>query len=160
VRLVLENLPKVADEPGNIDARGHMMAGAAMGATAFQKGLGAIHALSHPVGALYDTHHGMTNAVFMPYVLSFNRTAIEPRIVRLAAYCGLAPSFAAFLEAILSLRERLGVPHTLAAFGVDGAQRGLMADMAIVDPTAGGNPIELTRERALDMFDRAMTGRV
>jgi alcohol dehydrogenase len=160
VRLVLQNLPKVADEPGNIEARGHMMAAAAMGATAFQKGLGAIHALSHPVGALYDTHHGMTNAVFMPYVLSFNRTAIEPRIDRLAAYCGLAPSFAAFLEAILSLRQRLGVPHTLAAFGVDDAQRDLMADMAIVDPTAGGNPIELTRERALDMFDRAMTGRV
>jgi alcohol dehydrogenase class IV len=90
VRLVLENLPKVAANPNDIEARGHMMSAAAMGATAFQKGLGAIHSLSHPVGALYDTHHGMTNAVFMPYVLVANRDAIEAKIARLAAYCGLS----------------------------------------------------------------------
>ena len=84
IRLVFENLPKVVLDPNDIEARGHMMSAAAMGATAFQKGLGAIHALSHPVGALYDTHHGMTNAVFMPYVLEANRSAIEARIGRLA----------------------------------------------------------------------------
>ncbi|MDB5506103.1 MAG: iron-containing alcohol dehydrogenase [Devosia sp.] len=160
VRLVLENLPKVVDNPNDIEARGHMMSAAAMGATAFQKGLGAIHALSHPVGALYDTHHGMTNAVFMPYVLVVNRTAIEAKIARLAAYCGLPPSFDAFLNAIVALRVRLDVPHTLAAFKVDGDKRELIGDMAIVDPTAGGNPIELTRERALEIFDRAMEGRL
>src|SRR5688572_17964911 len=93
VRLVFENLPKVAANPNDIEARGHMMSAAAMGATAFQKGLGAIHALSHPVGALYDTHHGMTNAVFMPYVLVVNRDAVEAKIARLAAYCDLSPSF-------------------------------------------------------------------
>jgi alcohol dehydrogenase len=112
------------------------------------------------VGALYDTHHGMTNAVFMPYVLVVNRAAIEEKIKRLAAYCGLAPSFDAFLKAVLDLRASLGVPNTLPAFKVDDSKRDLIADMAVVDPTAGCNPIELTRERALEVFDRAMTGRL
>jgi alcohol dehydrogenase len=160
IRLVFENLPKVVLNPNDIEARGHLMSAAAMGATAFQKGLGAIHALSHPVGALYDTHHGMTNAVFMPYVLVVNRPAIEAKLARLAAYLGLAPTFEAFQHAIIALRLRLDVPHTLAEFKVDGTQRERIADMAIVDPTAGGNPVELTRERALEIFDRAMEGRV
>ncbi|MEO5807377.1 iron-containing alcohol dehydrogenase [Devosia sp.] len=160
IRLVFENLPKVAANPNDIEARGHMMSAAAMGATAFQKGLGGIHALSHPVGALFDTHHGMTNAVFMPYVLAVNRSAIEARIGRLAAYLGLSPTFEAFLHAVLALRVRLNVPHTLKDFKVDDSKRELIGDMAIVDPTAGGNPIELTKARALEIFDRAMTGRV
>ncbi|MCR6635925.1 iron-containing alcohol dehydrogenase [Devosia sp.] len=160
IRLVFENLPKVAANPNDIEARGHMMSAAAMGATAFQKGLGAIHALSHPVGALYDTHHGMTNAVFMPYVLQANKSAIEGKIARLAAYIGLAPSFDAFLHAVIGLRLRLEVPHTLRDFGVDDAQRDKIGDMAIVDPTAGGNPVELTKERALAIFDRALEGKV
>jgi alcohol dehydrogenase len=160
IRLVLDNLPKVVANPGDIKARGNMMSAAAMGATAFQKGLGAIHALSHPVGALYDTHHGMTNGVFMPYVLVVNREAIEARIARLAAYCGLPPSFDAFLHAVIALRQQLGVPHTLVDFKVDDKQRDRIADMAIVDPTAGGNPIELTKVRALDIFDRAYAGRL
>ena len=158
IRLVMENLPKVYLDPNDIEARGHLMSAAAMGATAFQKGLGAIHALSHPVGALYDTHHGMTNAVFMPYVLAVNRSAIEQRIARLAAYLGLSPSFEAFQHAVLALRVRLDVPHTLRDFKVDDSKRDLIGDMAIVDPTAGGNPIELTKARALDIFDRALNG--
>src|SRR5690606_25939620 len=127
VRLALENLPKVAADPNDIEARGHMMSAAAMGATAFQKGLGAIHSLSHPVGSLYDTHHGMTNAVFMPYVLTVNQDAIEARIGRLAAYCGLPPTFEAFLHAVLALRQKLDVPHTLNDFKVPGDQRDLVA---------------------------------
>jgi alcohol dehydrogenase len=160
MRLVFENLPKVVADPNDIEARGHLMSAAAMGATAFQKALGAIHALSHPVGALYDTHHGMTNAVFMPYVLQVNRPAIEVKIARLAAYCGMDASFEAFLAAVLELRDKLGVPHTLPAFKVDASKRELIGDMAIVDPTAGGNPIPLTRELALEIFDRASAGRV
>jgi alcohol dehydrogenase class IV len=160
IRLVFENLPRVVSNPNDIVARGHMMSAAAMGATAFQKGLGGIHALSHPIGALYDTHHGMTNAVFMPYVLISNKSAIEGRIARLAAYLGLTPSFDAFLHAIVGLRLRLDVPHTLRDFGVGEEKREQIADMAIVDPTAGGNPLELTRERALEIFDRALEGRV
>jgi alcohol dehydrogenase len=158
IRLVVENLPKVVADPNDVVARGHMMSAAAMGATAFQKGLGAIHALSHPVGALYDTHHGMTNAVFMPYVLAANRSAIETRITRLSAYLGHTASFDAFQGAILDLRKSLGVPHTLAEFKVDGSKRDLIGDMSIVDPTAGGNPVTLTRELALDIFDKAMAG--
>ena len=160
IRLSLENLPKVHSNPNDIEARGHMMSAAAMGATAFQKGLGAIHSLSHPVGSLYDTHHGMTNAVYMPYVLVANRDAIEAKIGRLAAYCGLPPTFEAFLNAVLGLRQKLGVPHTLKDFKVPGDKRDLIAEMAIVDPTAGGNPIELTKELALEIFDRAMEGRL
>jgi alcohol dehydrogenase len=160
IRLVFENLPKVVADPNDVEARGHMMSAAAMGATAFQKGLGAIHALSHPVGALYDTHHGMTNAVFMPYVLMVNKSAVEAKIARLAAYLGLSPTFEAFLHAVIGLRLRLDVPHTLAEFKVDGSKRELIGDMAIVDPTAGGNPVELTKARALEIFDRAMEGRV
>jgi alcohol dehydrogenase class IV len=160
IRLVMENLPVVADDPLDIVARGRMMSAAAMGAAAFQKGLGAIHSLSHPVGSLYGTHHGMTNAVFMPYVLVVNRDAIEARIGRLAAYCGLSPTFEAFLTAILALRQKLGVPNTLREFGVPADRRTLIAEMAIVDPTAGGNPVKLTTDLALEIFDRAMEGRL
>jgi len=158
VRLVLENLPKAVQDGKNLEARAHMMSAAAMGATAFQKGLGAIHSLSHPVGALYDTHHGMTNGVFMPYVLVFNRSAIEAKIERLAAYLGISGGFAGFLTALLDLRQKTGVPHTLAGLKVDGSRREQMAEMAIVDPTAGSNPVTLTKEGALKIFDMALAG--
>ncbi|MGH7101086.1 MAG: iron-containing alcohol dehydrogenase [Acetobacteraceae bacterium] len=160
MRLCFAYLPRVFADGGDLEARAQMLSAAAMGATAFQKGLGAIHSLSHPVGALYDTHHGMTNAVFMPYVLVVNRPAIEAKIGRLAAYLELGTSFESFLEAVLVLRARVKVPETLAAFGIPGDRRGKIADMALVDPTAGGNPLQLTRERALEIFDSAMAGRL
>src|SRR3546814_19529408 len=113
-----------------------MLAAASLGATAFQKGLGAIHSLSQPVGALYDTHHGRTNAVFMPYVLAFNRPAIEDRMVRLAAWLGLKnPSFTAVQDWVLALREELKIPAKLDGLGVDGARIDEMAAMADADPT-------------------------
>jgi len=162
VRLVFENLPKAFADGRDLEARANMMAAAAMGATAFQKGLGAIHSLSHPIGALYDTHHGMTNAVFMPYVLAFNREAVEPRIERLAAYCGIRGGFDGFLKAILKLRKGLGVPHALTGLlkdrPLDKAARGRIAEMAVVDPTAGGNPVKLTRKAALTLLERAIAG--
>ena len=133
---------------------------AAMGATAFQKGLGAIHALSHPVGALYNTHHGLTNAVFMPYVLDFNREALWNKIDRLAAWLGIEDGFSGFLDFILRLRRDLGIPHTLDKIGVDEARFAEMAEMAVVDPTAGGNPRQLTVDGALDLYRRAMDGRL
>src|SRR3546814_10000677 len=118
-----------------------MLAAASMGATAFQKGLGAIHSLSHPVGALYDTHHGLTNAVFMPYVLAFNRPAIEDRLVRLAAWLGLKnPSFNAVQDWVLALREELKISAKLDGLGVDGARIDEIAAMAAEDPTAPTNP--------------------
>src|SRR5262245_49853652 len=132
-RLVKQSLARAVAAGDDIEARANMMAAAAMGATAFQKALGAIHALSHPVGALYDTHHGLTNAVFMPYVLVFNRKAIENRIRRLAAYLGLKSSFGAFLEWLLELRAAVGVPHTLAGLNVGDEQLDLIVAMAVED---------------------------
>lgn len=162
IRLVFENLPKAFVNGKDLTARAHMMSAAAMGATAFQKGLGAIHSLSHPIGALYDTHHGMTNAVFMPYVLAFNREAVEERIVRLANYIGIKGGFDGFAKAIIDLRRQLNVPHTLPGLIKDldmsQTQKELVADMAIVDPTAGGNPVELTKQAALELLDEAIKG--
>ena len=160
MRLVKEALPVAAREPNNLDARADMMSAAAMGATAFQKALGAIHALSHPVGSLHNTHHGMTNAVFMPYVLAFNRAAIEEKILRVAAYLGLKPSFAAFLDWVLALRGELGVPHTLAGLGIDDRNAAEIARMAPHDPTAGGNPLALDEAGARKIFDAALAGRL
>jgi alcohol dehydrogenase len=157
IRLCKVFLPRAVADGTDIEARAQMMAAAAMGATAFQKGLGAIHALSHPIGSVHHTHHGMTNAVFMPYVLNFNRPAIEEKIARLAAYLGLEPSFEAFYDWIVALRRDLGVPETLKAFGVTAIDYGRLAKMAIVDPTAGGNPVPLT-EAAADALFREATG--
>jgi alcohol dehydrogenase class IV len=160
MRLVHENLFRAYRNGADLDARAHMMSAAAMGATAFQKGLGAIHALSHPVGALYDTHHGLTNAVFMPYVLAFNRPAIEAKIARLSAYLGLEPSFDAFLAEVLRLRDALGVPHTLAGLGVDSARFDQMSKMAPEDPTAGGNPVPIDAASARGLYEKALSGEV
>ena len=160
VRLVKENLARAVKDGGDLEARAHMMAAAAMGASAFQKGLGAIHALSHPVGALYDTHHGLTNAVFMPYVLGFNRKEIEPRIKRLAAYIGLRPTFRAFLDWLLKLRAEIGVPHTLAGLNVGDAHVDRIVAMAVEDPTAGGNPRPFDKRAARTLLKRALEGRM
>ncbi|MEQ1868039.1 MAG: iron-containing alcohol dehydrogenase [Micropepsaceae bacterium] len=155
MRLVKEYLPRAYKTPGDIEARGHMLSAAAMGATAFQKGLGAIHALSHPIGALYDTHHGMTNAVVMPAVLEVNRTAIEAKTERLAAYLGVDGGFDGFLRFVRDLRAELKVPDTLAAFTVPRDDFERIVSMSLEDPTAGGNPLPLTRELAARMLDAA-----
>ncbi|MGB6910206.1 MAG: iron-containing alcohol dehydrogenase [Methyloceanibacter sp.] len=160
MRLVFENLPKAVANGSDLEARAHMMSAAAMGATAFQKGLGAIHALSHPVGALFHTHHGMTNGVFMPYVLVFNRPAIEAKIGRLAGFLGIDGGFDGFLQAVLDLRQQTGVPPDLAALGVDDSRVELIADMSLEDPTAGGNPVPLTKEASRRLFEAALKGDV
>jgi alcohol dehydrogenase class IV len=160
MRLVKENLVRACKQGSDLEARAHMMSAAAMGATAFQKALGAIHALSHPVGALYDTHHGLTNAVFMPYVLVFNRPAIEDRIARLAAYLGLEPTFDGFLAWVLALRAEIGIPHTLAGLKVDDRQFDLMSRMAPKDPTAGGNPVPLDEAACRRLYESALAGKV
>jgi alcohol dehydrogenase class IV len=155
MRLVKEYLPRAYATPDDIGARAHMMSAAAMGAVAFQKGLGAIHALSHPIGAKHDTHHGMTNAVVMPAVLRANRAAIEDRIDRLAAFLGITGGFDGFLDFVLALRAELGVPSGLIDFGIPETSFDAIADMAPDDPTAGGNPIKLTRELAREMVEAA-----
>jgi len=160
MRLVKEYLPRAYANGDDIEARGHMMSAAAMGAVAFQKGLGGIHSLSHPAGVLYHTHHGLTNAVYLPYVLAFNRPAIEGKIDRLAAWLGIDGGFDGFMKYILDLRSDLGIAHTSKEIGIDDAQTERMAAMAVVDPTAGGNPIPLTEEICCGLYRRALAGTV
>ena len=146
---------------GNLVARSYMMAASSMGATAFQKGLGAIHSLSHPVGAVLDTHHGLTNAVAMPYVVKFNRAAIEDKIVRLARWLDLRqPTFEGFLQWTLDLRREIGIPHTLAELGVKIEHLDKFSEMAAVDPTAGGNPVKAGVPEMRKMYEAAMSGRL
>ena len=158
IRLAKEYLARAVADGTDLEARAMMMSAAAMGATAFQKGLGAMHSLSHPLGALYGTHHGMTNAVVMPYVLQFNRKAIEERIGRLAGYLGLPATFDAFYDWVMGLRAEIGVPHTLAELGLTQVDRKLVVAMAIVDPTAGSNPVELTAAAADMILGQALGG--
>jgi len=164
MRLVFENLPKAVANPNDLTARAHMMSAAAMGATAFQKGLGAIHSLSHPIGALYDTHHGMTNAVFMPYVLAFNRPAIEERLTRAAAYLGIKGGYEGFAKAVLKLRKQLKVPHTLPdlikGLEMDKKRKAMIAEMAVADPSTGTNPVKLTKKAALEILENSIAGTI
>jgi alcohol dehydrogenase class IV len=160
IRLVKDNLTRAVKDGDDLDARANMMAAAAMGATAFQKGLGAIHALSHPIGALYDTHHGLTNAVLMPYVLAFNRKAIDDKVKRLAAAIGLRPNFRAVLAWVLDLRSAIGIPHTLRDLGVGDERIDTIVAMAPEDPTAGGNPLPLDKRAARTILRRALDGRI
>ncbi len=156
MRLVFENLPVVYAEPGNLEARAHMMSAAAMGAVAFQKGLGAIHSLSHPIGAVYNTHHGTTNAVVMPMVLDMNRPAIEERMTRAAAYLGISGGFDGFRAAVMDLRTTLAIPANLTALGVVNPDLDTLTEMALEDPSCGGNPIEMTRENTRALFEACL----
>jgi hypothetical protein len=156
MRLVLDYLPRACADPDDLEARAQMMAAAAMGAVAFQKGLGAIHALSHPVGAVYGTHHGTTNAVVMPMVLEFNRAAIEDRIDRAAAYLGIPGGFAGFHARVIDLRAELGIPAGLAAMGVELARLDELTVMALEDPTSGGNPVTMTPENTRALYEACL----
>ncbi|WP_193182171.1 iron-containing alcohol dehydrogenase [Nisaea sediminum] len=156
MRLVKEYLPRAYADGGDIEARAHMMSAAAMGATAFQKGLGAIHALSHPLGAVYNTHHGTTNAVVMPPVLQFNRPAIEDRLAQAGAYLGISGGFDGFYDYVLELREQLSIPDKMSELGVGTDRIGELAAMAIEDPSCGGNPVELTVENLTELFKQSI----
>ena len=161
IRLARKYLPAAYKDGTNLEARAQMLVTSAMGATAFQKGLGAIHSLAHPVGAVYDAHHGLANAVFAPYVMVYNRPAIEEKMTRLAAYIGLAnPSFKAVLDWILALREELGIPHTAKDLGVEASRIGELAEMAAADPTAGCNPVKAGPAEMKTLYEAAMEGRV
>jgi len=161
LRLIKEWLPKAVAEGTDLEARAHMMSAAAMGATAFQKGLGAIHSLSHPVGAIYNAHHGLTNAVFTPYVLINNRDAISERLERLARFLGFSgDGFEAVLNWTLELRESFEIPHTPQSLGVEEARLEELAAMAAEDPTAGGNPVPAGKAEMLAMYEAAMAGRL
>ncbi len=147
MRLIKDNLARAVKKGQALDARGHMLMASTMGATAFQRGLGAIHALSHPFGGLYDAHHGTLNGIIMPYVVKANRRKIEKDIERAAAYLGIKGGFDGFLKWILALRKEIGIPHALAEIGIDTSRLDEVAAMAIKDPSAGGNPIAFTEKQ-------------
>ena len=159
MRLVRDALPAAVAEGADLAARARMQVAATMGSTAFQKGLGAMHSLSHLCGAVLDTHHGLANAVVMPYVLAFNRPAIEDKMTALARYLDLPnPSFAAVLDWVLDLRERIGIPHTLKDIGVDEPHAPRLAPMAAADPSSPTNPIPLDASRLEALYHRAING--
>lgn len=158
-RLVKEWLPVAVRDGRNVEARAQMLIASTMGATAFQKGLGAMHSLSHPCSANLDTHHGLTNAVVMPYVMLWNRSAIEAKASRLAAYLGLkSPSFDALQDWILELRREIGIPHTLAEIGVREEHAKVFAPLALVDPSTGSNPLTMDANGFEKLYRNAITG--
>ncbi len=158
MRLVKDNLAKAVKKPKDLDARGNMLVASAMGATAFQRGLGGIHALAHPFGGLYDAHHGLLNGIIMPYVLKANRRKIEKDIERAAAYLGIKGGFNGFLKWILALRKEIGIPHALKDIGIDTKRLSEVAAMAIKDPSAGGNPIQFTEKQYKALARKCVTG--
>jgi len=152
LRLVKQYLPRAYQQPDDLEARGQMMSAAAMGAVAFQKGLGAIHALSHPIGAHYNKHHGTTNAVVMPMVLQFNRCVIEETLGRAAAYLDIKGGFDGFYDYVLQLREMLAIPANLTEFGVPADEIDLLTTQALEDPSVGGNPLAMTFENTKALY--------
>lgn len=142
IRLIKDFLPRAFLDGSNIEARTHMLTASTMGATAFQKGLGGMHALAHPLGAVYDAHHGLLNAILMPYVLKANQYAIEENIDRLSRYLDLPePGFASFMNWILDLRAELAIPHTLNDIDINADEAARIGIMAAADPSSSGNPI-------------------
>jgi alcohol dehydrogenase class IV len=159
MRLIKNWLPAACADGNDLQARGNMQVASSMGATAFQKGLGAMHSLSHPCGSLLDTHHGLTNGVVMPYVLAFNADVIEEKLTTLARYLDLPnPSGASVRAWVLELRETIGIQHTLADLGVTDDLIPQLAKMAVVDPTAPTNPVELTVANLEGLYARAISG--
>ena len=159
MRLIRDYLPRAYRDGGDMEARSRMLAAASMGAAAFQKGLGAVHAVSHPVGALYDTHHGLTNAIVLPYVMVHNRAAIDDRMRHLGRVLDLAaPGFDGVLDAELDMRAALGIPHGLDAIGVDDERAAEIGRFAEADPSAGGNPVEVKAPALERIFRAAVAG--
>jgi alcohol dehydrogenase class IV len=156
LRLVNDYLPRAWADGTDLEARANMMSAAAMGAVAFQKGLGAIHALSHPVGAVYNTHHGTTNAVVMPAVLRFNRPEIEAKLAAAAAYLGIVGGFDGFAARVDELNATFAIPRGLGAMGVEESRLDDLTAMALEDPSVGGNPVAMNPGNTRRLFASAM----
>ena len=161
MKIIKDNLVEAYKDGKNIKARANMLATSSMGSIAFQKGLGAIHSLSHPIGAIYNTHHGLTNAVFMPYVLLRNKKVIENKIIDLSRYLNLSnPSFNSFLDWILDLRKLLSIPHTLKELIDDNSNFKKMSVMALNDPSTSSNPIKLNENDFLKLYQDSFEGKL
>jgi alcohol dehydrogenase len=161
MRLIHRYLPRACADGKDIEARAHMLAAASMGATAFQKGLGGVHAIAHPVGSWFNTHHGLTNAVILPYVMTFNRSAIADKTDVIARVLDLpARGFDGFLAWVMQMRRELGIPHSLADIGVSADKSAIIGREAAIDPSAGGNPIPVNAAQLELIFRAAVDGRL
>ena len=159
MKLIKRSLVVAFKDGANIGARQNLLTASSMGSTAFQKGLGAIHSLSHPVNAQYNIHHGLSNAIFMPYVLTFNKNSIEKKIISICDYLGLDKKFDSFLEWILDLRKELGIPHKLSDV-MDCSKINLdeLSLMAYEDPSTSGNPRKIDKDDLKMMYEYSITG--
>ena len=159
IRLIKKSLMTAVRDGKNLEARSDMLAAASMGSTAFQKGLGAIHSLSHPVNAQFNLHHGLSNAIFMPYVLTYNKKFIEKRIVSICDFLGLKKDFKSFLDWILELRKELNIPHALSeVISEDKFDLEMLSKMALEDPSTATNPRLLNLEDMKKLYDHSMKG--
>lgn len=159
IRRIMRYLPRAVEDGTDLEARQQLLVASTMGATAFQKGLGAMHALAHPLGARYGAHHGLLNAILMPYVLQANRPHIASKLGDLARRLDFAAaSFDGFFERVLSLREEIGIPHRLQDIGIEAAEAGLIGELAVVDPPAATNPVAFTAEQYSAVFCDAVAG--
>ena len=160
MKLIKKWLLEAVNNGSNVEARMNMLTAASMGSTAFQKGLGAIHSLSHPVNALNNIHHGLSNAIFMPYVLTFNKEAIENKIIKVCEYLEIEEkSFDGFLKWILDLRKKLNIPHKLSeVIKEEDLELDRLTKMALNDPSTGGNPKKLTEKDMKILYQHSMSG--
>ena len=159
IRIINNWLLAAVEDGSNIEARMNMLTAASMGSTAFQKGLGAIHSLSHPVNALNNIHHGLSNAIFMPYVLTFNKHSIENKIISICDYLNLSKNFDSFLDWILELRNNLNIPHKLSdVMDCNNVDLDELSLMAFEDPSTGGNPKKLSQNDLKEMYIKSISG--
>ena len=159
MKMIKDNLVSAFKNGQDLKARANMLATSSMGSIAFQKGLGAIHSLSHPVGAIYNTHHGLTNAVFMPYVLIKNKEVIKDKIINLCRYLNLNnESFNTFIEWILEMRKELNIPHTLKELIKEDNFFEKMSEMALADPSTSTNPLRLNKDDFLKLYQDSFNG--
>ena len=160
--LIKKWLAVAVNEGENLEARGHMITSSSMGATAFQKGLGAIHSLSHPVNSLFNVHHGLSNGIFMPYVLTFNRSTIENKIAKLSEYLGLKEAtFNSFVDWVVELKEQIKIPHTISESAkINDQDIEKMSPMALDDPCTPGNPKKLVLDDMVSMYQHSVQGKL
>ena len=159
LRLVKENIQEVYHNGNNVEARSHMLVASMMGAAAFQKGLGAIHSVTHPVNSLYKTHHGTTNGTVMPFVLNYNRSTIEEKFTRLANFLDIKNGFEGIIDWIIELKKEMEIPETLKDMGVNEGDEIKLAPLAQEDPSTGANPLEMTVERFQELILNCISGK-
>ena len=159
LRLVKENIQEVYHNGNNVEARSHMLVASMMGAAAFQKGLGAIHSVTHPVNSLYKTHHGTTNGTVMPFVLNYNRSTIEEKFTRLANFLDIKNGFEGIVDWIIELKKEMEIPETLKDMGVNEGDEIKLAPLAQEDPSTGANPLEMTVERFQELILNCISGK-